>query len=261
MNYSFIHSTDSFVLSLLIFTGMILLVKLGSFLAHRRQLREAADLQGSSGSLLAALFGLFGFILAFTFGMSGNRYENSRNVITEEANDIGTAILRSDLYPDSIRAAFRQDFKIYLEARILYFEHFSETASVRHSKEAAAVAGQRLWDRACGQARMPGMLVPSNLMIPALNNMFDIATKREILILTPVPDIIVWMLLILALATSFIGGLTVREMHRKDWIVVFTFALLSSMIIFITLDLGRPMRGVIKVDVSEQAIIALRKMF
>lgn len=49
--------------------------------------------------------------------------------------------------------------------------------------------------------------------------------------------------------------------RHKDWIVVTGFALLSSMIIYITLDLGRPMRGIIKTDMARDAIVDLRKMF
>jgi hypothetical protein len=69
------------------------------------------------------------------------------------------------------------------------------------------------------------------------------------------------MLFILALASSFIGGVTSSSIRHKDWIVVAGFALLSSMIIYITLDLGRPMRGLIKAEMGQQAILDLRKMF
>jgi hypothetical protein len=43
--------------------------------------------------------------------MSGERYDTRRKIIIEEANDIGTALLRSDLYPDSTRTLFRSDFR------------------------------------------------------------------------------------------------------------------------------------------------------
>jgi hypothetical protein len=43
--------------------------------------------------------GMLGLLLAFTFGMSNDRYNKRRDLIIEEANDIGTAILRADLYP------------------------------------------------------------------------------------------------------------------------------------------------------------------
>jgi hypothetical protein len=193
--------------------------------------------------------------------MSGSRYENVRNVTVEEANNIGTAVLRADLYSDSVRDAFRVDFKKYLEARIDYYNHVKDTVLFTKAKADASRAADALWARAMQQSKLPNMLIPSNQMIPALNAMFDIATTREVLLRARVPDVIVWMLFILALASSFIGGFTTSIIRHKDWIIVAGFALLSSMIIYITLDLGRPMRGIIKAEMGQQAMLDLRKMF
>jgi len=239
---------------------MILMVALGR-IAGKIWRKEEDEPKGGVNSLLAALFALFGFILAFAFGMSGSRYENVRNVIVDEANDIGTAVLRADLYSDSVRDAFRADFKKYLEARIAYYDNATNMALLDKAKEDAAKAGGDLWARAMQQSKLPNMLIPSNNMVPALNAMFDIATTREVILKARVPDVIVWMLFILALASSFIAGFTSLAIRHKDWIVVTGFALLSSMIIYITLDLGRPMRGIIKAEMGQQAILDLRKMF
>src|SRR5205809_5746674 len=112
MDHSFIHRTDALLLCIFLFVGMIAMVALGRSVGKFWR-KEGAEPKGGVNSLLGAMFALFGFILAFTFSMSGNRYENVRNIIVEEANDIGTAILRSDLYSDSVRDAFRTDFKKY----------------------------------------------------------------------------------------------------------------------------------------------------
>jgi hypothetical protein len=260
MDNSFIHTTDAFVLGIFLFIAMIAMVALGRY-AGKIWRKDEGEPKGGVNSLLAALFALFGFILAFTFGMSGNRYENVRNIIVEEANDIGTAVLRADLYSDSVRDAFRADFKEYLEARISYYDNVTDTTLFYKAKDDAAKVAEALWSRAMQQSKLPNMLVPSNNMIPALNSMFDIATTREVVLKARVPDVIVYMLFVLALASSFIAGFTSSSIRGKDWIIVTGFALLSSMIIFITLDLGRPMRGIIKADMGEQAIIDLRKMF
>jgi hypothetical protein len=260
MDNSFIHTTDALFLCIFLFIAMIAMVALGR-IAGRIWRKDEAEPHGGVNSLLAALFALFGFILAFTFGMSGARYENVRNVTVEEANDIGTAVLRADLYSDSVRNAFRTDFKKYLEARIAYYDNVKDSVMFLKAKADAANASEALWTRAMQQSKLPNMLIPSNQMIPALNAMFDIATTREVVLKARVPDMIVWMLFILALASSFIAGFTSSSIRCKDWIIVAGFALLSSMIIYITLDLGRPLRGIIKADVGQQAILDLRKMF
>ena len=207
MNNSFIHNTDASILCIMLFIAMILMVALGKYIGKIWR-QEKGEPRGGVNSLMAAMYALFGFILAFTFGMSGSRYENVRNVVVSEANNIGTAVLRADLYPDSVRDAFRADFKNYLEARIAYYDNIADTTLFYKAKDDAAKAAEALWSRAMQQSKLPNMLIPSNSMIPALNAMFDIATTREVILKARVPDIIVYMLFILALASSFIAGFT-----------------------------------------------------
>jgi uncharacterized membrane protein len=260
MNLPFIHRTGALTLCLILFAAMIVMVVMGRFV-RKYWWREETETKGGINSLLTAMYALFGFILAFTFGMSGARYENVRNAIVDEANSIGTAILRSDLYSDSVRAAFRADFRDYVKARISYYDNVADTALFFQSRRNIAKAGSSLWARAAQQSKLPNMLIPSNQMVPALNEMFDLATSREVLLKARVPDVIIYMLFILALTTSFIGGFTSPIIGRKDWIVVVTFSLLTAMVIYITLDLGRPLRGVIKADWGQEAVANLRTMF
>jgi len=257
MENSFIHKTDALILSLFLFVAMLLMVQLGR-IAAKAWKQEESESKGI-GFLLSAIFGLSAFILAFTFGMSTTRYSNVRELIIEEANDIGTALLRSDLYSDSATVAFRADFRKYIDARISFYDNTANEILLNKAKGQAEKARTDLWQRAMQQSKQPNMLIPSNNMIPALNSMFDIATTIEMTLYARVPDLIIYMLFILGLVTSFIGGYASKDIRKKDWIIIIAFALFSSMVTYITLDLGRPMRGIIKGDIGKQAIIDIRK--
>ena len=154
METSFIHRTDAFTLSILLFVAMLIMVPLGN-IAGKAWRQNEPESSGGVNSLLSALFGLSAFILAFTFGMSASRYSNIRDIVTEEANDIGTAVLRSDLYSDSIRDAFREDFKEYIDARLSFYAHVTDTALFFKAKRDAANAGNALWSRAVQQSKPP----------------------------------------------------------------------------------------------------------
>ncbi len=258
MDYSFVHITDALVLCILLFFGMLIMVFIGR-MAGKAWGNEVAEPKGGVGSILSALFGLSAFILAFTFGMSASRYSNVRDLIVDEANDIGTALLRSDLYSDSVRDVFRADFKRYIDARIAYYNNVSDTVLFKKARNDAADAATALWSRATQQSKLPNMIIPSNNMITALNNMFDISTTTEMSLYARVPDLIVYMLFILALVTSFVGGFTSLGIRRKDWIIIIVFALFSSMVTYITLDLSRPMRGIIKANIGLHALMELKK--
>ena len=106
------------------------------------------------------------------------------------------------------------------------------------------------------------MLIPSNNMVPALNEMFDIGTKRDILLRTSIPDLIIYMLLTLALLISFTGGITsTGQLGIRDLIVICCFIIFTSLIIYITMDLSRPPRGLIRASAAEQSIVDLRELF
>lgn len=255
-----LQRTDASVLGILLLVGMIIMIGLGR-LAGRALNREEIEPKGGVNSLFAALFALSGLILAFTFGMSQNRLERVRSVVELEANAIGTAVLRSDLYPDSIKNSFRDDFKDYLEAVITFYEHATDLSVVHKSKQDAITIGDKLWARAAQQSKLPSMFLPSQQMIPALNAMFDIAQTREVVLKSKIPDLIVYMLFVCVLAGCFIGGLTSTRLSYKDRIIVLGFAMVTAMVVYTTLDLSRPMRGFITDVPGRDAIVEMRAMF
>ena len=112
-------ATDSWIIVILLFILMLIFIYLG-YKFGKSVKKKSGD---SSGSLLTSgIYSLMGLLLAFTFTMSGTRFDSRIKIIVEEANDIGTAILRIQMYPDSIRTLFKEDFKNYVDARIEYAE-------------------------------------------------------------------------------------------------------------------------------------------
>jgi hypothetical protein len=255
-----LQKIDAAILGLILLVGMIAMIAMGR-LAAKLWNPEETEPKGGVSSLFAALFALSGLILAFTFGMSQNRLERVRGVVELEANDLGTAILRADLYPDTTREAFRADFKNYLEAVIDFYENAADFDRVHKAKNDAAIASERLWSRAAKQSKLPDMFLESQQMIPALNDMFDIAQRREIVLKSKIPDLIVYMLFICVWAGCLIGGFTSRTFKRSDWIIIGGFVVVTSMVVYTTLDLSRPMRGIITDVPGKDAIVELRSMF
>lgn len=258
--HSFIYDTDATILAFLLFTFMMLSIFYGRNRGLRRFNSGRYFNASSTKTIISAMFGLLAFLLAFTFGMSGNRYDARRTHIVEEANAIGTAIGRADLYNEPDRAEFRNDFKKYVEARIEYFEAGKDLSRVLAANDTAAACGTRLWDRAMHLSKSPGYQTPTMLMVPALNAMLDISTTRQMGELERVPDSIVLMLFVVSLASGFYLGYTSPE-SKLDWLVAVGFCLLTSVVVYITLDLDRPRRGFINLAASHDAMLQLREFF
>jgi len=261
MAKSIFFRMDASILCIILFFFMLLTVALGNKMRKRLWHPEEGETQGGVNSLLGALFGLWGFMLAFTFGQAGTRFENVRVMMVDEANYLRTAINRADLFPDSVRSAYRVDLRNYLEERIAYYDDVADEARFTKSREDLSKTADALWARTVEQSKMPNMLGPTGNMNAALTNLFDLGIKREALLNASVPTPIVYMLVILGLSICLVGGFTTPIIKRKEWIVVIVFAFLATLILYITFDLGRPMRGLIKPDAGQQAIVHLRRFF
>jgi hypothetical protein len=258
MDVNTLNQTEAWVIALLLFILMLISSYVGKFTGNYiRNKKQTEEKLTETSGLIALLF----FLLAFTFGMSGDRYDSRRKIVVEEANDIGTAILRSDLYPDSTRTLFRKDFKEYVETRISYFQVGADVKGILKADSLSQVISSKLWKRACKLSKDPANLAATQQMIPALNAMIDITTSRLAGEKAKVPQSILIMLFFLALISAFYSGYSEGRKGRIDWLVQIGFCLLVSLVVLFTLDLDRPRRGFVNLDLPNQTIIDLRKNF
>ncbi|MHA3787532.1 bestrophin-like domain [Flavobacterium hauense] len=256
MNIRLLHDIDAWVYALLLFAIMLICIWLGARTGKKKAQKKDYIENESNKTIFGSVFGLLAFLLAFTFGMGGSRYEARRSASIAEANAIGTAILRADLYPEEQRNAFRADFKDYLQARIDYLKCQRDDPKISEYAASQQKAGNSLWKRAMTLSVNAPSIIPSNQMIPALNEMFDSATSNDYSELMKVPQSIVTMLFILSFVSAFFMGYISGEKGKIDWYIAMGFCFLSAMVIYITLDLDRPRRGLIQLDVSHNAIFS-----
>src|SRR5262245_21534433 len=96
------------------FMGMVLMVELGRHYRQRRVVRHGGVGGGTGlGAVEGAVFALMGLLVAFTFSGAASRLEGRRQLIVEEANNIGTAYLRLDLLPPEPRADLQEKLRRY----------------------------------------------------------------------------------------------------------------------------------------------------
>ena len=122
MDKSTLSQVDPLVICFVLFLLMLVALWLGNRMRKRFWHAEEGDTKGGVNSLLGALFGLWGFMLAFTFSQSGSRFETVRGMIVDEAKDLVNTIIKADFFPDSIPNAYRTELRKYLEERISYYD-------------------------------------------------------------------------------------------------------------------------------------------
>jgi len=260
MKHSVFFTVDAAILSLILFVGCVLMVIMGKAVRDKFLRTDEAESKGGVNALLGALFGLWGFLLAFTFGNVSTRYENVRASMVEESNIIRTVILRVETLPDNLKGGFREDVKKYLQARIDYYEHADDIEKINKSRKDAVVIGKRLWTRTVDASHLPGLGVTTNTMLASLSAMYDVGARRDAMLLSGLPGPLRYMLFFIAMIISFVGGFTSPVLKMKEWVVIAGFIFLACLIIYVTLDMARPMRGFIRPDVEQQKIIQLQEL-
>lgn len=258
MKASFLLSTDATVVAAVLFFFMLFSIYFGTKL--RKFLSNHSELK-TSKSGVNYLSGLLFFLLAITFSMGGSRFDQRRSLVIEESNAIGTALLRADLYSAQDRIIFRKDFQNYIETRISYYQSGSNLKAVLRADSLSHVVSNKIWEHAARLSKDPANDLATRLMIPALNDVIDVSTKRLYSELAKVPESIVWMLLILACINAFFIGYSSEVKGKKDWLIEIGFCLLVSVVVLYTLDIDRPRRGFVSLDMPNKSIIELRQNF
>jgi hypothetical protein len=257
MPETFLYNINAEYICLFLMLGMFGLFYLGRHL-HKNNKSNIQDM----GPLTSFLFALLGLMLAFTFGMSGSRFDTRRGLVVQAANNMHEAILRADLYrEDSVRKAFKADLKDYVQARINWFDAKRSVTEATKAKEASNIIFNKLWNRAAVLSRDPQNMVASQQMIPILNAMIEVAVTREAATKAIVPEPVLYLLFIMTLITSLMAGYATSIQKKFNYVAVIGFIVLVGCVIFIILDLDRPRRGLITNTAVNQFIRDLLKLF
>jgi hypothetical protein len=254
-----LQHTPAIVVAIIVFSLIIGFYLLGHRIRNKALKRNPELAKSDLGPINGTLLGLLGLLLAFTFSMSSSRFDNRRNLVIEEANAIGTVVLRTEVYPDSMRKLLRADLKEYVEARVEFYKaHMNLGKAMEHYAQADRI-GKKIWSMAASYARENTSITVASQLMPALNAMIDVTTTRLAAGQATVPDSIMYFLFILCLCSAFLLGYDTKG--SVDWIIVIGFAIMLSSTVFNIIDLDRPRSGLIDLDSANEKIVELREMF
>ena len=247
---------SSVVFALAMFVGMLAFAEVGRRVARRRAAHDPDGAWHGTGVVDAAVFGLFGLVIAFTFSGAASRFDTRRNLIVEEVNAIGTAYLRLDILPVEAQPGLRDSFRRYLDSRIQVYRKYPDRAAVAAELENVKRAESRIWTQALAAER--DSAPAARLLLPALNQMFDISTKRTMAMNMHPPTAIYAMLFGLALIASMIAGYGMARAESRAWFHVIGFAAVVAIVAYVILDIEHPRLGLIRIDALDRALVDLR---
>jgi hypothetical protein len=241
-----------------LFIGMMLCYELGRRIGLARRTRGHEDPAKGAGAAEAAVFGLMGLLIAFTFSGAAERFEARRHLITQEANAIGTAWLRLDLLPAARQGPLRQAFRHYTELRSTAYQHGSQTALQQQALDTSAALQTQIWQQALAASQSPQAAPQAAmLLLPALNEMFDITTTRAMASQNHPPLVVYLLLGFLVLVGALLIGFDTADNTQRSWLHIVVFAAIMALAVFVIVDLEYPRQGLIRVDTADQALSSL----
>lgn len=243
-----------------LFLGMLLFLEIGRRVGKGTLAHDPEGLAKGIGAAEAAVFGLLGLIIAFTFSGAASRFEHRRHLITEEANAIGTAYLRIDLLPTGTQPEMRDLFRRYTELRSVTYVNAADQAATQARLAETAALQAEIWARALTASRKPE--TPSHaamLLLPALNEMIDITTTRAMATQNHPPAVIYLLLAGLSLAGSLLVGYSMSVNQRRSWLHTVAYAAIMALVAYVIVDLEFPRLGLIRVDSADQILVDLRQ--
>lgn len=247
----------SFALTLGLFLGLVLSMESGLRLGRRWLARNPGGLPSGMGAAEGAIFGLMSLLIAFSFSGAASRFEARKHLITSEANAIGTAYLRLDLLPPAVQPGLKQHMQQYVDARLASFQGLPDTAN-----DNTAQLQRTIWQQSQAACRQPEAAAAAcQLLLPALNEMFDITTTRAVALKNHPPLVIFCMLAALSLLSALLVGFGMSPNERRNWVHILLLAFALSMTIYVIMDLEFPRLGLIRVDTADKVLMDLRSSF
>lgn len=244
---------------LLLLVAMGVAVQVGA--AVRRRSKPTEDKDEGSGVVDGAVFGLMGLLLAFAFTGAASRFDARRALIVEEVNDIGTAYLRLDLTSPEAQPVLRQKFRDYVESRIETYRDVSDTARVEAGQARTVQLQEEIWTLAVAEAQKAPTTTTGMLLLPALNEMFDItATRTSATRMHPPLQVSLLLLLVMVLC-SVLAGYRMGTGDRTGTLHRLAFVIVLALTYYAIVDLEYPRVGFIRVEAFDQLLVDLLATF
>ena len=226
---------------------VLLSVELGWRLGHFNRQRAEKEKEAPIGAVVGASLGLLAFLLAFTFGMAGTRYDTRRGVVLQESNAIGTTYLRADFLPEPQRTETQNLLREYAALRV---QGASTIMSPEGMAQTAALH-DRLWAIATAVDKKADPVMVG-LFVQSLNETIDLDEVRVTALRNQIPDIIWYSLYLITMLTMAEIGYQFGLSGIRSWFVTILLTLVFTAVILLIADLDRPQQGLLQV--SQQAL-------
>lgn len=245
------YHLNSIIIAIILFTLILLAYEIGFRFGRRKQRDINKEVKTQTYTIQAGTFGLLALLLGFSFNMALQRFDNRNHAVIMESNAIGTALLRTKLLPkpyDSITHNLLQQYvDLRLELSIIDLTNPDERVLINQKTDSIQ---NKIWENTIKLTEIDSRPVTTGNFIIVLNEVFDARDQRNAIFQQHIPESILFLLFIVFITGGALMGYSSGLSLKRALIPSIIFTLLIVLVVFIILDLDRPIRGIIKVDME-----------
>ena len=247
------------VLVVLLFLGMLAALELG-----RRAALARATKPGGSPKAIGIVAGLVNAVLAlllgFLFAGATTRFDHRRDLVVQELSTISTAWQRLEALPPELRAPVKQDFQRYVDRLVdMHVDPGLPRTDKGEQQVAALTAAQNtLWSRSVAACLSAGGEPARMLLLPSLNEMFDVV-DRERLAREMHPPLVIWVMLgVAGFAAALFAGYSLEGGTGRNWLFNLGIAATIAIVTFVIIDIEYPRLGLVRVSEFDRHLVAFQ---
>ncbi|MDO7598235.1 MAG: hypothetical protein MUQ51_00810 [Pseudomonadota bacterium] len=247
--HELLYGVSSIAIAVILFVAIVLFNEIGFRAGRFIQSHTDSDVKVLTGSIQASILGLLALLLGFTFSMSMQRYDNRSMALIDEANAIGTAVLRVQLLPDEYRKDANKLFQEYVNLRVSIGKlDLTKLDERNFYNNKISDLQNALWSLAISATNDDPRPVTTGAFVKSLNDVIDSQGKRNALLQMHVPEVVLVLLFIVFISSGGIMGYSAGLSGKRVIAPIILVSLLITLIVFIIIDLDRPKRGLIQIN-------------
>jgi hypothetical protein len=218
---------------------------LGYRLALSTRINEDSHHHEHITGLREGLFVLLALLLGFTVAMVLPRFDQRNQLVIDEANAIGTTMLRAEMLPEPQRDKTKELLRQYVAVRHDFArETLLDRASLDRETQQTKTLQRQLWQvmTSTTQQNQTGVFVT---YLQALNAMIDVAENRLAGFENRVPTTVWLIIFLVALVQGFTIGFSLK---RRFWFSLVMTPLVVAVVMALVADLDSPHTSLIGIQ-------------
>jgi len=196
-----------------------------------------------------AMLGILGLLLGFALSMAISRWDARGDVISDEANAIGTLALRAGLLEKPLREELREALLSYTDARLVLGRVRDDPDALRMAQRDSERSHVVIWSVVESANRPSTSNATLASLINSANAVIDLHELRLSSLENHLPSALFYLLLSFSAgAVAFLAWSFGAASHRGR-APVMLLAIFIGAVLLLIMDVNRPQRGSIKVGV------------